>query len=169
MAWLPYINDYHPLYIQADGDDKAWGTETYGLVAKSSPYHAFPEPKDPYKNDFRDENGDDEADGVMHFKSFTFKVQFYVKTFDDATRRAVDVLREQESAFFEKIKEGEFKVYDSYTGLGRQKVRYAGYEESGEGFMARDNWARHVFSVSFKVNDPVTAMTLSGGVIVPIT
>ena len=172
MPYLPNIPDYKPFYIQAESDAAAINTAAqWGLVAKTNPYPAMPEPKDPYKNDFHDENGDDEYTAQMRYKSFTFQVSFYVKAYDstanNVTTPAVDVLRSQMAAFFDHIKNGEFKVYDAYTGLGRQKVRYAGYEE--DSFKARKNWARLIFSVTFKVNDPITAMHLSSGSIVAIT
>ena len=172
MPYVPTIIDYKPFYIQCENDLTALNTATqWGLVAKTNPYPAMPAPKDPYKNDFHDENGEDEYVSAMRYKSFTFQVSFYVKAFDvtanNVTTPAVDVLRNQISQFFDHIKNGEFKVYDSYTGLGRQKVRYAGNEE--EGFKARKNWARLMFTVTFKVNDPVTAMHLSSGSIVAIT
>lgn len=173
MPYLPYMSDYKPFYIQAANDATAWSTGVYGLVAKSSPYPAFPELKDPYNNDWKDENGDDEYLTSVNYKAFTFDVQFYVKAFDTVngqgvvTKTADVVLREQMADFFAKIKVGEFKVFDSYTGLGRQKVRYAGYSENS-GFLARDNWARLIFKVTFKVNDPVTNMKLQGGSIVSV-
>ena len=169
MPYLPSINNYKPFYIQTDSDASAIDTaERWGMVAKTNPYPAMPEPKEPYKNDFHDEDGDDEANAAMHYQSFTFSVEFYVKAYADGDTSAAAVLRSQMSAFFGHVRNGEFRVYDSYTGLGRRRVRYAGYEESDGGFRARDNWARLMFSVTFKVNDPVTAMTLTDGKIVEI-
>lgn len=175
MPYVPYISNYKPFYIQTESDASAKNTAAeWGLVAKSTPYPALPEPKEPYGNDWKDENGDDEYVASMQYKSFVFEVQFYVKTFDTVsggtvTKTATENLREQMASFFNHIKSGEFKVYDSYTGLGRQKVRYAGYSEGESGFVARENWARHIFTVSFKVNDPITAMRLSNGSITAIT
>ena len=63
------------------------------------------------------------------------------------------------------IKEGEFKVYDSATGLGRRKVRYAGFTEERAAIMDKD-FARCIFTITFKVNDPVTFMTYYNGSIV---
>ena len=173
MPYLPYMSDYKPFYIQTVGDSAAWSTGDYGLVAKSNPYPALPDMKDPYNNDWKDENGDDEYLGTVHYKTFTFDVQFYVKAFDEVngqgavTKAASVVLREQMANFFTKIKTGEFKIYDSYTGLGRQNVRYVSYSEDS-GFVSRDNWARLIFKVTFKVNDPVTNMKLQGGSIVSV-
>ena len=175
MAYVPYILNYKPFYIQATGDSTAKNTATeWGLVAKSNPYPAMPEPKEPYKNDWKDENGDEEYLASVFYKSFTFDVQFYVKTYDTVvnnvvTKTAAEALREQVASFFTHIKTGEFKVYDAYTGLGRQRVRYANYSEDSNGFITRDNWARLIFKVTFKVNDPITAMTLTGGSIVAIS
>ena len=167
MVWLPFINDYKPFYIQCDGDTAAIDTaEEWGLVAKTNPYPALPTPKEPYKNEWKDENGDDEFTDAMFYEAFTFEVQFYVKTYATTGKSAVNVLRGQMAAFFGHIRSGEFKVYDAYTGLGRRKVRYAGYEE-GE-FKARDEWARLTFTVTFKVNDPETFMTLSNGSITAV-
>ncbi len=168
MVYLPFISNYKPFYIQAASDTSAKDTRTeWGLVAKANPYPALPTPKDPYKNEWQDENGDDEYVASLHYDSFTFDVKFYVKAYAETGKSAAEVLRGQMSAFFSHIRDGEFKVYDSYTGLGRKKVRYAGYDE--EEFKARDDWARLIFTVTFKVNDPVTFMTLSDGVITEIT
>ena len=154
MAWLPFINNYKPFYIQTVNDSAAWSTEVYGLVAKSNPYPIMPNPKDPYKNDFKDANGDDEYVQEMFYESQEISVKFYCKV--PGASEAEKLLRHQVAAFFEKIKKGEFLIYDSYTGIGRQKVRYAGYEE--DSFVARDDYARVIFTVKFKVNDPLTQM-----------
>ena len=175
MPYVPYINDYKPFYIQATADAAAKNTATeWGMVAKSNPYPALPEPKEPYKNDWKDANGDDEYVASIQYKAFTFEVQFYLKTFDTVvnnvvTATAAENLRSQLSSFFTHIKSGEFKVFDEYTGLGRQKVRFAGYAEEGGGFVSRDNWARLIFKITFKVNDPITAMKLQNGSIVAIS
>lgn len=167
MPYLVNISDYKPFYIQTDSDAEAIDTATeWGLVAKTNPYPALPTPKEPYTNDFQDEDGDDEYNDELHYESFTFEVEFYVKAYDNGNTPAVEVLRSQMSAFFEHIRRGEFKVYDAYTGLGRRKVRYADYEEGK--FKARNDWARLTFTVTFKVNDPVTMMRYLNGQITPI-
>ncbi|MBR1698478.1 MAG: hypothetical protein IJ714_01670 [Bacteroidales bacterium] len=169
MPYVPNIPDYKPFYIQTESDVTAKDTAAeWGLVAKTNPYPAMPDPKEPYTNNFHDENGDDEYTDQMRYQSFTFQVEFYIKAYASGNTPAVEVLRTQQQAFFNHIKNGEFKVYDAYTGLGRQKVRYAGYEESDNGFKARDNWARLIFSVTFKVNDPITSTRLANGSIIAV-
>lgn len=163
MAYIPDILDYKPFYIQTDADAVAVSTTEWGLIAKTNPFPILPTPKEPYKNEWLDEDGDDEY-AVLHYEAFEFSVNFYVKCFSDGANTAESVLVSQIRSFFDKIKSGEFKVYDSYTGLGWQKVRYAGYNE--DDFTKGSNWARAIFSITFKVNDPISRLSLSGGKIV---
>jgi hypothetical protein len=54
----------------------------------------------------------------------------------------------------------EMMVYDTYTRIGRQHIRYVGVDE--DVFHRQDESGDIVvFSVTFKVNDPVTHITLS--------
>ena len=161
MAYTPDIIDYKPFYIQTDADDKAVDTTTWGLIAKSTPFPVLPTPKETYRNEWLDEDGDDEYNAQMYYESFEFDVAFYVKALGSDAER---VLRGQIEGFFSRIRSGEFKVYDAYTGLGRQRVRYAGYSE--ESFKKTDKWARAIFTVTFKVNDPITRIALSNGKLV---
>lgn len=165
MAYIPDIVDYKPFYIQTDADTTAVDTTEWGLVAKSNPFPVLPTPKEPYKNEWLDEDGDDEYNAQMHYEAFEFSVTFYVKAFGS---NAETVLLSQVNEFFSKIRQGEFKIYDSYTGLGRQRVRYAGFdeEEYKRRFKGTSSWARAIFTVTFKVNDPTTRIVLSGGKLV---
>lgn len=164
MAYIPDILDYKPFYIQTNADASAVDTTIWGMVAKSNPYPILPQPKEVYKNEWLDENGDDEYNAQMYYKSIEFSVDFFIKCFADGGTSAEAVMASQINAFFDKIKEGEFKVYDSFAGLGWRGVRYAGYEE-GE-FKKGANWARLIFTITFKVNDPITRMKLSNDSIV---
>lgn len=161
MAYIPDIIDYKPFYIQTDADGIAIDTTEWGLVAKSNPYPILPTPKETYRNEWLDEHGDDEYNAQMYYESFEFEVSFYIKTLGADAERT---LRAQVDEFFSKIRQGEFKVYDSYTGLGRQKVRYAGYAE--DNFKKTDKWARAIFTITFKVNDPITRISLENGQLV---
>ena len=164
MAYIPPMTGYKPFYIQASTDTAASDTTVWGLVAKSNPYPALPNAQEPYKTEWKDRDGDDEHTASMHYKSLEFSVKFYVKTYATATDSAVKVLHSQLDSFFAKIKQGDFKIYDAYTGIGRQRVRYVGYKE--DGFVSRDNWAKLTFEASFKCNDPITRMKLNNGSIV---
>lgn len=160
----PTIPNYKPFYIQYGSNLTASDTNaTWGLLAKSNPFPALPNPKAPYNNDWKGEDGDDEYNTSLKYEAFTFDVSFYIRTKGD---NASAKIRTQLSTFFTAIKDGEFKIYDSYTALGRQKVRYAGFRE--ESFRERRNTAVCIFSVSFKVNDPTTFMKLNNGAIVTV-
>ncbi len=54
---------------------------------------------------------------------------------------------------------GSFSIYDTYTKIGRQHVRYVSYSENV--FYRRDGENDIVvFSVKLKVNDPITEIIL---------
>lgn len=164
MIHIPSIYNYKPFFIQTESDAAAINTTEWGLVAKANPYPLLPIPKDPYKNEWHDENGDEEYVDEMYYESIEFSVSFYIKAYDSEEGSAETVIRKNVDAFFSKIKSGEFKIYDSYNGIGRQKVRYAGFAE--EEFSRKDDWARAIFQISFKINDPVTRMVLQDGSII---
>lgn len=168
MVYVPDIINYKPFYIQTDVDTAAVDTRTWGMVAKSNPYPVIPTPKEVYKNEWLDEDGDDEYNAQMFYESIEFEVVFYVKAYSTSTSTAEEVLRKQIDTFFSKIMRGEFKVYDSYTGIGRKKVRFAGVseEEFKKRLVAHDDWARAIFTAKFKANDPITRMTIKDGKIV---
>lgn len=162
MAYIPDIIDYKPFYIQTDADNKAIDTRQWGLIAKSNPFPALPNPKEPYKNDWHNENGDDEYVHNLCYESIEFEVYFYIKTFSSTSQSSESVLRQQIDAFFSTIAYGEFMIYDSYTGIGRRRVRYAGYSEDAfkRSLQASNDWTRAIFSIRFKVNDPITRIVL---------
>lgn len=167
MPYLPSISNYKPFYIQTDGDGSALDTAAnWGLVAKTNPFPLLPDPKDPFKNEWFDEDGDDEYVASMHYGSIEFEVSFYVKAYAVSGKTSEQVLREQVDAFFAKIKDGSFKTYDSYTGVGRKDVRYAGYKE--ESFRRKSDWSRAIFTITFKANDPITRIGLVNGKLVEV-
>jgi len=153
----PEISNYKPFYIQYGENAIASDTRaTWGLIAKTNPYPILPTPKEPYKNDWKDQDGDDEYNTVMKYEAFVFDVSFYIRA---SGSTAASDIRGAIATFFNAIKQGEFKIYDAYTAIGRQKVRYAGYKE--ESFSDYGGKARCIFTVTFKVNDPVTLMKLN--------
>lgn len=164
QIYVPTLRNYKPMYIQTDSDTAAVDTRAWGLVAKTNPYPLLPNPKEPFQNDWKDENGNDEYVAEMYYEAMEFSVTFYIKAFATQTAGAEKVLRTQIDSFFDAIREGEFMLFDSYTGLGRQRVRYAGYEE--ESFKAGEGWARSIFTITFKANDPITRVILSNNTLV---
>lgn len=164
MAYIPDIVDYKPFYVQQKGEARAINTTDWGLVAKTNPYPLLPTPKEPYKNEWHDENGDDEWCEEMHYEAIEISVSFYIKAFADSSDTAYDKLQDQIGEFFEYIRKGELRIYDSYTGIGRGKVRYAGFAEKQ--YVRRKDWASAIIEVKFKINDPVTRYMIFGGAII---
>ena len=157
----PTIVDYKPFkigYKVGDVENVADTLTQFGLIVKSNPYKVMPDMKEPYGNDWKDEDGTDEYVKGMKHKSYDIQVSFYVKAKDDTTKTAAEYVRDAQKDFFDVIKNGDLKIYDAYTGIGRQKVRYVG--TSGESFREKDGTARLIFTVTFRVNDPVTLITL---------
>jgi len=160
------IPNYKPFYIQYGENATATDTKSaWGMVAKTNPYPLLPTPKDPYKNDWKDEDGDDEYTTYMHYKGFEMEVEFYMKAKDGESTTAAADLYASAWSFFTAVREGNFRIYDDYTKMGFQRVRYAGSDFDDNTFKERNGVATVMFTVKFKVNDPVTRMTLSNGVI----
>lgn len=146
----PNIAAYKPFYIQKEGAVEAFDTLTaYSLVAKSNPYKLLPKAKDPYKVEWAGENGVEEYTTQMFYEPFEFDVQFYVRATGNTA--AADI-RNALVEFFNVVKNGDFRVYDSYTAIGRRGVRYVSYEDIS--FSINNNVARHIFKVTFKCNEP---------------
>lgn len=164
MVLIPKILDYKPFYIQTSADDVARDTTEWGLIAKVNPYPLLPNPKDPYINEWNDEDGDDEYCDQMYYESIEFSVSFCIMATDTPGGSAEEIIRVKVQEFFDKIKSGYFRTYDSYNGIGRQKVRYAGYSE--EEFVRKGEKARAIFEITFKANDPITRMVMYDGSIV---
>ena len=167
MPYIPTILNYKPFYIQNASDATAWDTTTYGMVAQSQPFPESIEVKEPYKNDWKDEHGDDEYVAAMKFKAFEYTVKFYIKAYPVTTvgseQTAIGVLNGLRSQFFAKLCPGEFKIWDSWQEKGYQKVRFVKSAVEDRGVTDESAWM--IFSVTFKVNDPITSVTFSDNVI----
>lgn len=169
MPYVPAISNYKPFYIQNATDVTAWNTTTYGLVAQAQPFPDNYEVKEPYKNDWLDENGDDEYVAAMKRKAFEFTVKFYVKAYPTTgqnAKTAIQVLNGQLADFRGKIIPGEFKVWDSWQEKGFQKVRFV--RDSVENKEITDDYAWVILAVTFKVNDPSTAVSFANNAITPV-
>jgi len=166
MPYIPTISNYKPFYIQTASDLTAWDTTTYGLVAQTQPFPDNCEVKEPYKNDWLDENGDDEYVAAMRRKAFEFTVKFYIKAFPTTGNHpasAISIINSYRNTFRSKLIPGEFKIWDSWQERGFQKVRFV--KDEVETREVEDDFAWMIFSVTFKVNDPSTAMKYSDSTI----
>lgn len=158
------IRDYQNLYFQAEGDASAWTEGTYHLVAQVQPYQDNAEVKEPYKNTWFDEDGDEEYTDQMFRKAFEFQVKFFVKATAASDATAMSEIVAQRNAFRERlIESGSFKFYDDWNKSGFRSVRFVKDETDERHIDNGSAWM--IFTVTFKVNDP-NAVALSNGSLV---
>lgn len=152
---------YAPIYFQKSGGT-AVNTTTYGVYCSKFPFRLLGDSKDLASNDWKDENGDDEyIPSKLPIKSYSVEVDFaYKGSMDTAHTSIGNFLR------FVSGQDGtgsEMMVYDDFMKIGRQKVRYEGCSDDAELFVRTPSEGDVVtFTVKFKVDDPVTNVTLSG-------
>lgn len=126
----------------------------WGILVKSFPFKLRPDVKEPAKRDWKDQNGDDEfIPSNAVFKAYTMDVDFLFIGDSGTGNQKIGEFIDYLTA------DGEFSVYDTYTKIGRTHVRYISMKE--DAFKRRDQGRDFIsFSISFKVNDPVTQITL---------
>ena len=166
--YIPPISDYAPFYIQRDLDAAAVNIQTaYGVTILSPEYPAKRKVKEPYKNDWKDQHGDDEYTDHLFYEAFTLTLKCAIFTLESDSDTARAELKRQVRNFQNAIAEGEFKIYDDWTKYGFQKVRVSEFREIANGdFCAWNNRCRLIFTLVLKINDPMTNMMLSQGQIV---
>ena len=166
--YIPPIGDYAPFYIQRSTDSAAVNIQTaYGVTVLSPEYPAKRKVKEPYKNDWKDQHGDDEYTDYLFYEAFTLTFKCAIFTLEADTDTARAELKAQMRNFQNAIAQGEFKIYDAWTKYGFQKVRISEFREISQGdFSAWNNRCRLVFTMVLKVNDPITNMVLQNNQIV---
>ena len=166
--YLPPLRSYAPFYIQRSEDSSAIDIRnTYGITIMVHEYPSKRKVKQPYKNDWKDRDGDDEWNNVLNYEAFTLDMKCVIFTKGSSSDLARSELKTAVWLFQEVIREGEFKIYDDWTKYGFQKVRLEEFPQIGDGdFDEKDGHCRLIFTVTLKVNDPMTRMTLSSGSIV---
>lgn len=136
----------------------------FGIFCKDIPFKVLDKVKDPPKRSWHDEHGDDEYishDGLM-LEAYTMKVEFGCKKLDAGTKFGitVDDVRNNVVAFIKFLREaGMMNLYSSYTRIGRQNVRLEQVSDSAK-WKSDENGEFLIFEITFKVNDPVTDITL---------
>lgn len=123
--------------------------------------------KEPYKNDWKDRDGDDEWADSLNYEAFTLSLKCVIFTKAANSSASRQELKDAVRVFQNAIKDGEFRVWDDWTKYGFQKVRIEEFPDINEGdFDEKDGHCRLIFDVVFKVNDPTTEMTFSNNKIV---
>lgn len=133
--------------------------DSWGIVCKEFPFIIYGEAKDLPSNDWHDEDGSDEyIPSELKISAYELEVEFVYKGNMNTANSNI-------KAFLDYITGrggtgAELMVYDTYTKIGRQGVRYVNV---GEDIFWRQEEGGDVivFVVTFKVNDPLTDITLS--------
>lgn len=96
------------------------------------------------------------------------KVEFSCKSQDiyDEQKRLIRTAREEVrlkvKAFLTYLREsGMMNMYSTHTGIGRQNVRLESVGNDSIWKQGDDGWWFLIFDATFKVNDPVTDITLT--------
>lgn len=131
----------------------------WGIVCKDFPFKLYGEAKELSSRDWKDEDGDDEyIPDELKIAAYEIDVEFVYKgdmnTANTKIRGFLDYLTGRGGTG------AELMVYDTYTKIGRQSVRYVSVDED---IFFRQEGGNDVvvFVVTFKVNDPLTDITLS--------
>lgn len=133
--------------------------DNWGIVCKDFPFKLYGEAKKLPSYDWKDEDGDDEyIPSELKIASYEIDVEFaYKGEMDSANakiRGFLDYLTGRGGTG------AELMVYDTYTKIGKQSVRFVSVKD--DVFYRQDESGDVVvFVVTFKVNDPVTDITLN--------
>ena len=129
--------------------------EDFGLYCVDIPFKPAGDVKDISSRDWKDENGLDEyipADGLK-MSAYEIDVKFGYKGDKLGANKAI-------SSLLSCLTAGYVSIYDTYTGIGRQKVRFVKLNDNAE-LVRDDDGDILIFSVTFKVCDPITNIKLS--------
>lgn len=152
-----------------DSDDSAYpasdttyavyeSVDTWGVYCKEIPFQIFNDVKEPAKRTWNDEHGDDEfiSDDGLYLQAYEMKVEFACKM-----NSSVDDVRENVGTFLEYLRaSGMMYMYSSYTRIGRRYVRVDKIDNNAK-WVSKDYQEFLTFDVTFKVNDPITDITLT--------
>lgn len=133
--------------------------DSWGIVCKDFPFKLYGEAKELSSRSWKDEDGEDEyVPSELKLDSYDLKVDFAYKgninTANAQIREFLDYLTGRGGTG------AELRVYDTYTRIGRKNVRFKSVDE--DVFVRSESEGDVVtFKVTFRVNDPVTDITLS--------
>lgn len=156
--------EYLPLLISVSNESGAWSPnltysepfdtlERFGLYIMSYPFSICQEPQNIISQTWKDQNGDDVfIPNVVTHKSDEIDVMFLYYHMDNMANVQIN-------EFVKTIKGKWLKMYETYTGIGRQGVYFVGCQKA-EKFIRRGERDTVIMKFKFKVNDPDTNITL---------
>ena len=161
MLYVPSISDYKPFYIQLATGFAIDLLANNSVIVRARDYPSSLKVKEPYKNQWKDQHGDEEYIDPrgLKFEAFTLNLDCAMFARNSTELLAIKDLKTGMRAFQNLLSGGFFKIYDSYTGYGFRNVRLQEFPKpEDEAFSVWNNCTRLLFSVVLKVNDPVTSM-----------
>lgn len=133
--------------------------DNWGIVCKEFPFKLYGNAKELPVNDWKDKDGDDEyVPKGLKMSAYEMDVDFVYKgdmgTANLNVKGFLDYLTGRDGTG------AELMVYDTFTKIGRQRVRFSAVSED---IFSRQSGGVDVlvFTVTFKVNDPVTDVVLA--------
>lgn len=148
---------YEKVYIQKTktGSPVKETIVDFDIYCADMPFKMFVEAKDPTKHDWFDEHGDDEyiPDSGLKLKAYSMDVKFCCKgdkySSNEKIKRFVSYLTGLDGSG------AEMKMYCTWTKIGRKSIRFDKLNDKAE-LVRDDDGDILVFTITLKVNDPVT-------------
>jgi len=146
--------------IEEDGTSETKETgQDFGFYGMEIPFTMQAEAKEPSKNDWKDEDGDDEyipEDG-LRMQAFEIELKLGYKGTKDTANAKLEALLKYLTG-----RDGSgarMKIYSTYTKIGYNEVRFVSISDDAE--LVRDaDGDILVVTITLKVNDPVTKVVL---------
>lgn len=149
---------YYKFYIQKESEGaavKETGAD-FNVYETQCKFYGGGEVKDLAKREWHDEHGEDEfVPDEMKFKSQEMEVKFSYKGNKNSANNVIKTFMNYLSTG------GAMKIFDEYNQVGRQNVRFVSISDDAELIRNDSEGDILIFTVKFKVNDPVTNITLS--------
>ncbi|MBR5414173.1 MAG: hypothetical protein IK114_14275 [Fibrobacter sp.] len=161
MLYVPSISDYKPFYLQFETGFAIDILQNYSVIVRAHDYPAALKVKEPYKNQWKDQHGDEEYISPLglNFEAFTFKLECVIFARGASDDAAIAELKTAIRNFQMALSQGFMKTYDAYTGFGFRQVRLQEFPQPEEdAYSVWNGCTRVLFQVVLKVNDPVTSM-----------
>ena len=163
------MNKWNNFYVQKMGTDTngdaypvCESVGAWGVWCKEIPFKLAEKMKEPAKRSWYDEHGDDEyvASGGLYAEAYTMKVELGCKKMRGGNGTVTDV-RDNVGRFLAYLRNsGMLNLYSTYTRIGRRYVRLSSISDNAT-WRTDDDGEFLIFTVEFKVNDPVTDIILA--------
>lgn len=162
------------LLIRKTGEETVYSSfGGWNIACTEVPFEIGGEPKEPYKNDWKDEHGEDTyIPNTLVLKAYDMRVKFAYKgavssaygvltAFRDFLIGVAGTKKYSGGTATQELVDGgaSLDIYFPYTGIGRQKCYLKQFADSAFTKSNIDDVLE--FSAVFRVTDPLTSITLT--------